>query len=585
MKKIKIIALLIITFSLQTSYSQKDKPNSGFIDAYNFSPKENIFVHYNTSLLFAGEYIYYKVYCINATQNKLSKLSKVAYVELIHEDTQRVFRHKINLKNGLGQGDFFISTSIPSGNYKLIAYTQWMKNGGKNYFFKDDISIINPYLVDQKSILDTTNISTNYISEKYKNSNSSNYLELTTNGEKFEKRTKVTVSIKNLKESGGYGNYSISVRKLDTINSSLRITAKDYKKNYSTLGISKNKKDTEIYSPEINGGVISGNIINKSTNLPAQGENVSISIPGEHFIFKTATTDENGNFNLSIKENHNKETGIIQVLGEDRENFSVEITETPSVDLSQLKFNSFKITPSIKEMVLERSIYNQIENGYYAIKPDTIVSLAVQKPFYSEYNSTIYVLEDYAKFSTVKDVFIEIVEDVWTTKNKNGDRVFYVSNLKDRNKNHPPIIFIDGVIIQNHQYLLDYNENNIKEIIVLQGDVHFGTAIYQGAIIVKTINGDYKNHHSSDYLIEKKLFKPQPQKNYFQQSYHNSNTVSSRIPDFRNQLLWEPKIILKSSKEVISFYTSDNSGEYEICLEGFTNSGLPISLKKIINVK
>ena len=124
MKKTKIIALLIFTLSIQTIYSQRD--NNSYIDAYNFTPKENIFVHYNTSLLFAGEYLYYKVYCLNATHNQLSKLSKVAYVELISEDKQKVFRHKISLKNGLGQGDFFISTSIPSGNYKIIAYTQWM---------------------------------------------------------------------------------------------------------------------------------------------------------------------------------------------------------------------------------------------------------------------------------------------------------------------------------------------------------------------------------------------------------------------------------------------------------------------------
>lgn len=170
-------------------------------------------------------------------------------------------------------------------------------------------------------------------------------------------------------------------------------------------------------------------------------------------------------------------------------------------------------------------------------------------------------------------------------KNENGDRVFYVTNLKDRNKSHLPIIFIDGVLIQSHQHLLDYNADNIKEIIVLQGDIHFGSAIYQGAIIVTTINGDFNNKLSGKYLIEKKLFKPQPQKKYFHQTYNNSNPVSSRIPDFRNQLLWEPKIILNSNKEVISFYTSDNSGEYEICLEGFTNSGLPISLRKIITVK
>ncbi len=582
MKKIKIIILLIITFSIQTIYSQNG--NNSYIDSYNFTPKENIFLHYNTSLLFAGEYFYYKVYCNNATRNQLSTLSKVAYVELINEDKQQVFRHKISLKNGLGQGDFFISTTIPSGNYKIIAYTQWMKNGGKDYFFQGDISIINPYLANQNSIMDTTNVSTNYFSEDPIETNISNYLKLTTNGNNFKKREKVSVSITNLKETGGFGNYSISVRKLDTINSSERRSAKDYKKNYSTHGISKNKKDSEVHNPEINGGIISGSIINISTNLPAEGENVSISIPGENFIFKTTTTDENGIFNLSIKENHIKETGIIQVLGEDRDNFSVEITETSSVDLSQLKFNSFKITPSIKEMILERSVYNQIENGYYAIKPDTIVSLPIQKPFYSEYDSTIYTLDDYARFSTIKDVFIEIIENVWTTKNKKGDRVFYVRNYTDNNKNYLPLIFVDGVLIQNHNHLLEYKANKIKKIEILQGEAHFGTTIYQGVIIVETIDHDYKNLLKGDFLKELKLFNSQPTKNYFHQVYNNNNKSSQHIPDFRNQLLWNPTITLNTKEQEIIFYTSDNTGDYEICLEGFTVYGKPITLRKVINV-
>ncbi len=584
MKKIKIIVLLLLTCSVQTIYSQKNKNKSGYIDAYNFTPKENIFVHYNTSILFAGEYLYYKIYCINATLNQLSKLSKVAYIELINEDKQQIFRHKISLKNGLGQGDFFISTTIPSGNYKIIAYTQWMKNGGKNYFYKDDISILNPYLVNQKEIIDTNNVSTNYLSENYKKNINSNYLELTINGEIFKKRTKVSVSLNSLKETAGFGNYSLSVRKIDAINQSLKLTAINYIENYSTNVNPKYQGGSKIYYPEINGGIISGKVIDKLTILPAPDQNVSISISGENFIFKTETTDENGIFYLSIKDNYDKETGIIQVLGDDREKFSVEITETPSVDLSQLEFNSFKITSSIKEMILERSIYNQIENGYYAVKPDTIVSLPLQKPFYSDYNSTTFTLDEYTRFSTIKEVFIEIVENVWTSKNEKGDNVFYVRNNLDNNKNHLPLIFIDGVLIQDHNHLLGYKADKVKKIEVIRGEAHFGTKIYQGVIIVETIESDYKNLLKGDFLKEIVLFKPQPFKKYYQQIYTDNNISSQHIPDYRNQLLWKPTINLNTKDKEVVFYTSDNIGDYEICLEGFTIYGKPITLRKIISV-
>jgi len=584
MKKIKIIALLIFTCSLQTVYSQNGLKNKGYIDAYNFTPKENIYVHYNSSLLFAGEYLYYKVYNINTTLNQLSNLSKVVYVELIDKDMQQVFKHKISLVTGLGQGDYFISTSIPSGNYKLIAYTQWMKNGGKNYFYKDDINILNPYQSNQKSSTDSINNSKINTFKKSNNNFNNPILKLSTNDTVFHKRSKVSLSIKDLKNTLGYGDYSISVRKIDAFYSSTRSKASNYKKMYpKKAGVTYNE-DSEVYYPEINGGVITGKVLYKESNLPAKGQNVSLSISGNDFIFKTETTNDDGVFNISVNENYDNETGILQVLGMERELFSLELNETPSVDLSELKFNSFTITPAMKDMIVTRSIYNQIENAYYSIKPDTIVSLPDKKPFYTEYNSKVYVLEEYTRFYTVKDIFIEIVENVWSTKNKEGNRVFYVNNVENANKTHLPLIFMDGVLIQNHEHLLNYNANKIKTISVLQGNAHFGTTIYQGVIIVETIDNEYKNLSKGDFLKKTTLFKPQPIKNYFHQNYNN-NSNDHRIPDFRNQLLWNPSIKINTNEKEVVFYTSDNTGDFEICLEGFTANGNPITLQKIITVK
>ena len=52
----------------------------------------------------------------------------------------------------MGQGDFFLPADVVSGNYKIIAYTQWMKNGIDQHYFQSNIVIINPM---QKLILVT----------------------------------------------------------------------------------------------------------------------------------------------------------------------------------------------------------------------------------------------------------------------------------------------------------------------------------------------------------------------------------------------------------------------------------------------
>ena len=79
------------------------------------------------------------------------------------------------------------------------------------------------------------------------------------------------------------------------------------------------------------------------------------------------------------------------------------------------------------------------------------------------------------------------------------------------------------------------------------------------------------------------MFKPLRNKNYFKQVYAEDDKFN-RIPDFRSQLLWEPNFNLNKNEDTIFFFTSDNNGDYEISLEGFTNDGQPVSLREIISV-
>jgi len=66
---------------------------------------------------------------------------------------------------------------------------------------------------------------------------------------------------------------------------------------------------------------------------------------------------------------------------------------------------------------------------------------------------------------------------------------------------------------------------------------------------------------------------------------YGSDNKFNRIPDYRNQLLWIPNFKLDRQEKIIKFFTSDNKGVYEICLEGFTNDGKPVSLKQNITIK
>ena len=86
-------------------------------------PEEKVYVHLSSTSLFSGERLYFKVYCLNKETNSPGNDSKIAYVTIVGDNNNILSKQKIKLIKGEGFSDFLIPTSIPSGQYKLIAYT------------------------------------------------------------------------------------------------------------------------------------------------------------------------------------------------------------------------------------------------------------------------------------------------------------------------------------------------------------------------------------------------------------------------------------------------------------------------------
>lgn len=105
--------------------------------------QEKVFVHTDKSFYLAGELVWFKVYCVDANENKPLDMSKVAYIEIIDRANKPVMQAKIALQNGSGHGSFLLPASVNSGNYSFRAYTAWMKNFNADFYFTKPVTIIN----------------------------------------------------------------------------------------------------------------------------------------------------------------------------------------------------------------------------------------------------------------------------------------------------------------------------------------------------------------------------------------------------------------------------------------------------------
>lgn len=89
----------------------------------------------------AGETIWLKAYLTDAATNQPTSQSGVLYVDLIGEDEQPAQRLKLKVEDGEAKGNFDLPDSLAAGNYRLIAYTNWMRNFGEETFFNRPVRI------------------------------------------------------------------------------------------------------------------------------------------------------------------------------------------------------------------------------------------------------------------------------------------------------------------------------------------------------------------------------------------------------------------------------------------------------------
>ena len=570
------------------------------VSRFRAIPAERIFMHTNTSFLLNGEYLYYMLYCLDIKESRLSNLSKVGYVELIGKGGESVFRHKVLLQNGVGNGDFFLPTEVPSGTYKLVAYTQWMRNQGQASFYQSNITIVNPYrsnqpqlqksnIVEKDSLalaLDTLGIK----KDKKQLIENVGPLQMVLNAQIFGKREKVSLTLKGMDERGDpLGSYSVSVRRKYAALEPFRENIYDLLKQINVFeDTNVFKEGDNIFLPELRGELLNGKVVALEEGYSVKNLKVAVSIPGEDYVLEVVQTDELGKFLVNLTKNYIGERVFLQVVSPNPEVYQVQLIEQKAIDYTQLEFSKIDIDLSMREVILQRSVHNQIENSYFQFRPDS-TAVTIPDQFLGQMEQKTYALDDYTRFKTLRETLVEIIQDV---SFKRIDKANFVIRVKPYDYTSvadiPPLILLDGGLFQDDNILLNFDARTIDEISVYRQKLVFGPEIYEGALMLWTKEGDGFEAFQYDGPISGfDILEPQRDKKYFTQRYDglDKNKPLLRLPDDRLQLLWRPELKLPKNEFEIDFFSSDVLGEFEICLEGLTGDGRPVFIRKSFVVK
>lgn len=584
MDRLKLLLVLTLLLSYNESTVAQNNISIQQLNTIDQTINESIFITTNSNTFLTGETLYYKLFCIDKTTNIPSKHSKIAYIELIDSNKKPIFNHKLFLKNGTENGDFFLPTTLETGNYKLIGYTNWMLNKNNPEYFNITISIINPYQINSKTVKNEI-AENNYLTQKKETGLGADQINISIefNKKTYSNRERVDLKVSSPFEEILKGSYSLSVRKKEDLFYSNKLSFEENQTSNNNSNFNNSIATEDLLLPELRGEIITGKIISKTKKENIENKQIALSIPGKNYDLKITKTGKNGRFFFNLENKNLSDNIIIQLIDADKEDFNIEINTPKKLNYSTLSFNELRLNPDFKTNIEERAVASQIENAYYNTKKDSLVPIENLKTFFDPLSKE-YILDDYTRFPTLKETIVEIISGMYYTENKDT----YTLHLMDYDPNIelslPALVIVDGLIIEDINELFKYKTDNFYKINIVRGGYYFGTKMFNGLISFTTKTNNYNSSLQGSYLIKPIIKRPLSKKVYFQPDYSTINN-NNRIPDYRYQLLWMTDVYFNNKENIFSFYTSDVSGTFEVSIEGFSDTGKPISSKETFVVE
>jgi hypothetical protein len=526
-------------------------------------PEEKMEVHISHGSAFAGELLWFKVYCTSPLFPK-EELSSLAFVELINSENASLLREKILLQHGEGSGEFEIPANLPTGIYHILAYTNWMKNFGEGSFSNKELVIVNPYQPFNKAQDKTDSLKTS--KESSFSATSGNKIKIIADKKIYSTRQQVSLKIEGNGANGMAlsGDFSVSVYRKEPqmiYNSQLNI------------GQGSNKYPEIItFWPDYKGIRLSGKLLDNSDN-PVPGSAVTEAIPGPGTDIKQSITDSNGDFNFLLKSREGEQEIVFTLPGQDTK-----------MSLEESFWNGFRKSPDNQPLTLnaEAVSYLKAKFAHYQFqsrfkKQNTIPNIPGKivkdsSVFYSNPYQLIK-LNDYFVLDSLREYFHELVPSVRYSQRRNEIDISVRDSVNSSYLEDKPGVFLDGVLYNDYAAIANIPVKEVDRIAVLPKIYYYRDFSFGGIIDIHTVKSDFNSVKPLSNMTRIIFPMADACKWKFTSPDYSVPGSTSRIPDFRYLLYWEPNVKIDNSTVKVQFYTGDIKGIYIVKVIGISENG------------
>ncbi len=330
------------------------------------------------------------------------------------------------------------------------------------------------------------------------------------------------------------------------------------------------------FLPEYDGHLVYGKVLKAGTNTPAPNIDTymaPLDFPAKLF---TSRSDQNGDIFFELKHYAGPRELTLQTNQLIDSTYTFEMTSPFSKTFSENKITPFFFDKNRDKDLLTRSINMQAGNSYIPrLYTERNPVLTDSLTFFGLPDEK-YFLDDFTRFPTMEEVLREYVRGVMVRKRNKQfhfrmiDRV--IPNTYYRTD---PLVLLDGIPIFNLDKFMEIDPLKIKKIELMSSRYILGIMEFTGIVSFST----YKNDLAGFELDPKVLVTPykgvQAEREFYVPKYDNQAALKGRMPDLRNLLHWAPNVTTdKDGKAEIQFFTSDQTGNYKIVVQGITEKGV-----------
>ncbi len=337
------------------------------------------------------------------------------------------------------------------------------------------------------------------------------------------------------------------------------------------------------YPAELRGPILSGSLSkNGEKQLP---KSILVDFIGTASVMNSSGIDSDGSFHFEVPFNVSNDKVHFFSLYDSLVTEQVDVYSPFDLKARNNTAYPISFSPKSKDILEELNVniqLSQVYRDFSRINGDLPIIDNPETNFFGK-PDYLYLLDDYTRFETVQDLFLEYIRSALIRQN-NRQNGFYVVKEK---KMFPVNAFttIDGIPILDTDVMLNFDPLKIKKIEVMDDYYFIGSTRLNGIVNFSTYNGDFDQQDLPDYMIEKVYHSLQSSREFYSPDYSSDNANLKRIPDYRNTLYWNHSITLKDGEiKELEFFTSDDTGNYQIEINGITNTGRPFYLTENIYV-